>query len=110
MKKIEKKFILSIPLAVISFEIFLGILFGYFFGKLFSGQKTGQPGKVKSIILGIGRYRVHLHHWVLSTGILILNLLGGVFLPFPKFSLSFLGGLAIQGILCYSDWHKIVIK
>lgn len=110
MVKFNKKFFLSIPLAFVSFQIFLGILLGYFFGKIVSGKKTGEPGKIRSIILEMGRYRLHLHHWLLSVGILILNFLGGIFLPFPKFSLSFFGGLAIQGILCYSDWHKIVIK
>lgn len=110
MRKLDKKFFLSIPLALISIQIFLGVLLGYFFGKIVSGKKTGEPGKIKSIILKIGSYKLHLHHWLLSTSVLVLNLLGGIFLPFPKFSLSFLGGLAIQGILCYSDWHKIIIR
>jgi len=33
------------------------------------------------------------------------------FSPLPmNFSLGFSGGLVFQGILCYDDWHKILIK
>jgi len=110
MIKISKKFLLSIPLALISLQIYLGIILGYSLGRFLSGKKTGCSGKIKSIILRIGSYRLHLHHWLLSLAILILNLLTTFFLPFPQFSLSFLGGLMIQGIFCYPDWHKILVR
>ena len=110
MVKISKKFLLSIPLALISLQIFLGIVLGYFLGKLFSGKKPGQPGKIKSIIFYIGRYKLHLHHWLVFLSILILNLLTSLFFPFPKFSLSLLSGLMIQGIVCYPDWHRILVR
>jgi len=110
MIKINKKFLFWIPLALISLQIFLGIIIGYFLGKFLSGEKIGHQGTIKSIVLRLGRYRLHLHHWLLCFGILILSLLTKIFLPFPQFSLSFLGGLMIQGIVCYPDWHKIFIK
>jgi len=110
MVKISRKFLLGIPLALISLEIYLGIVLGYFLGKFLSGKMTGQSGIIKSIVLQIGNYKLHLHHWLLSLGVLIFNFLSIFFLPFPQFSLSFLGGLMIQGILCYSDWHKILIR
>ena len=108
--KVNKKFLLSIPVALISLEIYLGIIFGYFLGKFLSGKKTGQPGVIRSIILNFGSYKLHLHHWVLSSGILIFSFLTSFSLPFSQFSLSFLSGFAIQGIICYSDWHKILIR
>ena len=108
--KKNKKFLLSIPVAFISLEIYFGIIFGYFFGKFVAGKKSGQKGLVKSIILKFGNYKLHLHHWLLSLGILISAFLASFFLPFPQFSLSFIGGLMIQGILCYPDWHKIIIR
>jgi len=110
MIKINKKTLLGIPLAIISLEIYLGIISGYLFGKFFAGKKPGQQGTLKSISLSIGNYKLHLHHWLLSLAILIFNLLLKFFLPFPKFSLSFFGGLMIQGIFSYPDWHKILIK
>ncbi|MBZ9578591.1 hypothetical protein KJA14_01945 [Patescibacteria group bacterium] len=108
--KINRKILLGIPLAIISFEIYLGIILGYFLGKFLSGRKTGQSGIIKSIVLNIGNYRLHFHHWLLSLGILIFNFLPNFSFPFSQFSLSFLGGLVIQGIFCYSDWHKIFIR
>ena len=108
--KENKKFLLSLPLALISLEIYFGIIFGYFFGKFISGKKPGQKGLVKSIILNLGNYKLHLHHWLISLGILISNFLIGLYLPFHQFSLSFLGGLMIQGILCYPDWHRVIIR
>lgn len=110
MIKINKKFLLSIPLVLISLQIFLGIVLGYFLGKLLSGKKPGQSGKIKSIIFYFGRYKLHLHHWLVFLSILILTLLTSLFFPFPKFSLSFLGGLMIQGIVCYPDWHRILVR
>lgn len=108
MIKISKKFLLSIPLILISLQIFLGIILGYLLGKALSGKNTGRSGTIKSIVLNVGNYKLHLHHWLLSLGILILNLLSN--LSFPQFFLSFLGGLMIQGIFCYPDWHKILVK
>lgn len=110
MMRVSKKFLLSTPLALISLQIYFGIIFGYFFGKFLSGKKSGQSGKIKSINLHIGNYKLHLHHWLLSLGILIFNFLTSFSPPFPQFSLSFFGGLMIQGILCYPDWHKILIR
>lgn len=108
--KINKKFLLSIPVALISLEIYFGIIFGYFLGKFISGQGTGQKGLIKSIVFNFGDYKLHLHHWLLSLGILISTFLTNFFIPFPQFSLSLLGGLMIQGIFCYPDWHKILIR
>lgn len=108
--KISKKFILSLPVALISLQIYFGIIFGYFLGKFLSGKKTGKPGVIRSIILNFGNYKLHLHHWILSLGILIFSLLTSFSPPFSQFSLSFLGGFALQGIICYPDWHRILIK
>lgn len=110
MFRINKKFILSIPLALVSLQIFFGILTGYIIGRFLSGKKVGQSGIIKSIILQTGRYRLHLHHWLFSFGVLFLNIVMDFFLPFPKFSLSLLGGLTIQGIICYPDWHRILVR
>ena len=110
MFKINKKFLLSIPIALISLEIYFGIILGYFFGRFIAGKKPGQRGLIKSIVIKFGSYRLHLHHWLLSLGILISNLAISFFIPFPQFSLSFLGGLMIQGIICYPDWNRILIR
>lgn len=112
MKKlsVNKKIFLSLPVALISLEIYFGIVFGYFLGKFISGKKPGENGLIKSIVINFGNYKLHLHHWSLSLGILLSNFLVSFYLPFPQFSLSFLGGLMLQGIICYPDWHRILIR
>ena len=102
--------LLGVPLALISMEIYFGVIFGYFLGKFLAGQETGQSGRLKSLIFHIGSYRVHLHHWFLGAVLLLSVILFNLALPFPRFSYGFLGGCVIQGIHCYSDWAKILIR
>ena len=108
-KLVKPKFFLGTPLALFSLEIYFGAISGYFVGKFLSGKQAGQSGIIKSIILNIGQYRLHFHHWLYSLGILVLAIFYQ-FLPFPQFSFGFLGGLAFQGISCYSDWHKVLFR
>ncbi len=113
MKKLKKiikpKFFIPLSVALVSFEVYLGMVLGYFLGKFFSGPETGQPGKVKSLIFHIKGRRIHLHHWLICFGILIFAALSSR-LSLSFFSFGFLGGLMFHGIYCYSDWYKILTK
>lgn len=110
MKISKRKIFLSLPIALISFEIYLGILTGYLMGKIFSGKETGKPGIKKSTIFNLGRYQIHIHHWIAGAGIIASALIFNFSFPYPQFSYGFLGGIIFQGILSYSDWHKILVK
>jgi polyferredoxin len=110
MKISKKKILLGIPIILISLEIYLGIIFGYFVAKFFSGKQSGVQGKIKSFFLNIGNYRLHLHHWLLGLGTLISVTAFNLSLPFSRFSLGFFGGMVFQGIYCYSDWYQILIR
>jgi len=90
-------------MAIFSLEVYFGMIVGYFTANFFSS-------KLKSITFNIGKYRLHLHHWLLFLGVLPLILIYK-FSPLPiYFSSGFLGGLIFQGIFCYSDWHQILIE
>ena len=102
MKISKPKFLLGIPVALISLELFLGVLLGYLLPRLFGR-------KIPSVLFNIGSWKLHFHHWFIGIGILISALYYN-FLPFPQFSYGFLGGLIFQGITCYPDWHKIIIR
>ncbi len=108
-KLIKPKFFLGVSLALISIEIAVGLLLGYFIAKFFSGEKPGAQGKIKSLVFRIGRYELHPHHWSICAGVLGAGLFYNI-LPFPLFASGFLGGLIFQGIFCYDDWYKILIK
>jgi len=101
-KLVKPKFFLGIPLALLSLEIYLGVILGYFLTKFFTG-------KIPSLAFNIGNWRLHFHHWLYGLGILI-SAIWYQFLPFPQFSFGFLGGLVFQGISCYPDWYKILTK
>ena len=109
-KFVKPKFLLGIAIALISLELYLGVLFGYFLGKFLSAKKTGQENKwgIKSIVLHIGRWKLHLHHWFYGLG--ILTSLFFLNLSLPQFSYGFLGGLIFQGIISYPDWYKVLVK
>ena len=110
MKIPKSKILLTFPLILLSLEIYLGALSGYFLSKYLSAKTAGQKNRWwKSIVFEIGNYRMHLHHWLYSLAILIPGLYYN-FLPFPQLSLGFLAGAAFQGIHCYRDWHKVIIK
>jgi len=110
-KFINTKTILGGLLASLSFQVFLGSVIGYFFGKFFSGEKTGDPcaNPFRSWKFDIGKYKVHVHHWLICSLILATAVIWH-YLPVFKFSFGFLGGVIFQGISCYEDWKKIVVK
>jgi len=96
-----------------------GIIFGYLFfaswllgflvTKFAAGKVGGKQGKVKSIVIPFGKYRVHFHHWLISLGIIIFGLVINICFLTPAIFYGLLSGPVFQGIYCYSDWHKILI-
>ncbi len=109
MKLTKPKIFLGISLAFLSLQAFFGALCGYFLTKFLAGKEAGQPGKIKSLIFEIKNWRVHLHHWLIALGLLNVFLFWSP--PFfSQFSFGFLGGIVFQGISCYPDWYKVVVK
>ncbi|MDY6917909.1 MAG: hypothetical protein SVP26_08225 [Chloroflexota bacterium] len=96
-----------------------GIFFGYFFllswvlGFLVTswgaGAKTGERGRVRSIIIPFGRWRIHFHHWVIALLLIGLSFIKAVPYLSPAMVYGFLGGIAIQGIYSYTDWYRVLL-
>jgi len=80
-----------------------GMITGYFIAKNLSG-------KISSIQIPIGRYKIHVHHWMLALLGLITVAFTDTYRFFPPFALGFGGGFLFQGIYCYTDWHRILKK
>lgn len=109
LKTIEpKRLFLGIPLAILFWELFFGIILGYLSACFLSGKEAGFQGKIKSLIFNIGRWKIHFHHWLYCSTILISLLF--IKLPLPQLSFGILGGLILQGIVCYPDWHRVIIR
>jgi Kef-type K+ transport system membrane component KefB len=98
----KKSKIIPAILAIFSFQIYFGAILGYYLAKNFSK-------KVRSLVFEIENWRLHLHHWLVCSLVLISSFFFD-FLSLPNFVLGFLGGMIFQGIYCYDDWHKILIK
>ncbi len=96
----------SIVLGFMSFLTFL--VSGYLIAKYLGSKKIGERGKVPSVRFYMGKYKLHLHHWLISIAAMALPLLRG-WGTFPAELYYGLGcGIAFQGIYCYSDWHRIL--
>jgi hypothetical protein len=98
----KKSKIIPTILALFSFQIYFGAILGYYLAKNFSK-------KVRSLVFEIKSWRLHLHHWLVCFLILIFSFFFD-FLSLPNFALGFLGGMIFQGIYCYDNWYKILIK
>jgi len=115
MEKVKKPLLLfsfGVALAYISaIPFYSGSFLGYILAKFFSGKSTACQGRLKSIILNVGTYRIHLHHWFISVLIILGLLIKGICLSeFLLGTFGFLAGLIFQGIYHYQDWHRILIK
>ena len=94
---------------ILGYLFFVGWLPGFVLTKYMAGKTSGKQGRIRSIVIPFGRHGVHLHHWLISSGIIILSLIISVHFLASAISYGVLGGLVFQGIYCYSDWHKILI-
>jgi hypothetical protein len=109
----KRKLVCTLPLLasgiILGYPFFVSWLLGFVPTRYMAGKTSGKQGRIKSIIIPFERHGVHLHHWLIASGIIILNLIIDV--PFLASTISYgvLSGLVFQGIYCYSDWHKILI-
>jgi len=97
MKVISKKRLIAI-LSTAAFTIILGYLFllsllmGFLASKLVAGDSVGERGKLRSIIIPLKRWGVHLHHWLYSSFLIILSSITGVHFLTPEITYGLLGG------------------
>jgi hypothetical protein len=108
-----KKFIFPGITLIISLYISalfaVGIISGYICTILFH-KKLTQKGRLKPIVLRFGKWKFHLHHWVMG-GLALFSLwLGGGFPLLPEFCLGMLGGLVFHDIYSDREWYKIISR
>ncbi len=96
----------SIVLGFMSFLTFW--VSGYLIAKYLGSKKIGERSKIPSVWIPLGKYKLHLHHWLISVAAMAVPLLRG-WGTFPADLYYGLGcGIAVQGIYCYSYWHRIL--
>ena len=97
------KFILGIPIALISLRIYLAVVFGYFFARFLSGR-------LDSVVFNFGNYTLHFHHWMMGAAGLIFFLWYNLSPVIENLAFAFLGGLIFEGLSSYPDWNRILTK
>lgn len=106
-----KKFLPAIVLVTAAYYSFLftvGIMMGYVLCKMFCHLFV-HNGKIDSVFLDLGKWKLHLHHWIM--GFMVLGIVWVIdYLYLPTFFAGAVVGVILQDIYDYNDWHQIVIK
>ena len=92
----------------LGYLFYLGCAAGFVICKACGGAEEGIQGRVRSIIIPLHTHELHLHHWLISVVATVASAVHGFFLIAPGLFYGILGGLILQGILCYGDWHRIL--
>ena len=102
--KIKKsRLILGLSIALFSLKMYFGGIFGYLFAKFFSDR-------MNPLIFNVGSYKLHLHHWITGSTALTLAVVYDITPLMNQLFFGFMGGLIVQGIVSYSDWHRVLTR
>jgi len=91
-----------------SFLLASGILIGYIGSKVFSKYFI-EKGKVDCIFIDCGKWKIHIHHWILGALFLILVWFIDRFY-LPTFFTGAVLGIIAHDIYDFNDWHKVLVK
>ena len=91
-----------------SFLLALGFALGYIGSKIFSKYLV-ENGKVDCVYIDCGKYKIHLHHWILGALLLLLVWIIDFFY-LPRFFVGVVCGIMAHDIYDFNDWHKILVK
>ncbi len=91
-----------------SFLLALGLALGYIGSKVFSKYFL-ENGKVDCIYIDCGKWKLHLHHWILGALLLLIVWFIDYFY-LPRFFVGFVCGVIAHDIYDFNDWHKILVK
>ena len=108
-KKIAGAILLLAVAIIVSYLAVVSWFTGFLIAKYGGGKVDGVQGRVRSIMIPLGRYKLHLHHWLICSGLIVIGIVRSfyLFMP-PEIFFGLLGGLAFQGVYCYNDWHRII--
>ena len=91
-----------------SFLLSLGLLLGYIGSKIFSKYLI-ENGKIGSIFIDCGKWKLHMHHWILGALLLLIVWLIDYFY-LPSFFVGVVLGVIAHDIYDFNDWHKVLVK
>jgi len=84
---------------------------GFLLVKYLGSKTIGEPSKVRSYFIPLGKYKIHLHHWLLSScAIVMFTLFRGAYVLPSDLFYGFFGAIVFHGIYFYGDWYKVLIR
>ena len=89
-----------------SFLLALGLALGYIGSKIFSKYLL-ENGKVDKIYIDCGKWKIHLHHWILGALLLLIVWFIDYFY-LPRFFIGVVCGIIAHDIYDFNDWHKVL--
>ena len=91
-----------------SFLLALGLAIGYMGSKIFAKILLDR-GAVDSIYIDCGKWKLHMHHWILGALLLLIVWFIDYFY-LPRFFVGVVTGIIAHDIYDYNDWHKVLVK
>jgi len=91
-----------------SFLLALGLALGYIGSKIFSKYLI-ENGKVDCIYIDCGKWKIHMHHWILGALLLLIVWFIDYFY-LPRFFVGAVCGIIAHDIYDFNDWHKVLVK
>ena len=91
-----------------SYMLCLGLVLGYLGCKLYH-KKFIESGKVDLIFIDCGKWKFHLHHWIMGAVLLLIVWVIDYFY-LPTFFVGAVAGIIAHDIYDYNDWHKVLVK
>jgi len=105
-----------IAILVLSASLIFGYLYflissisAYMITKYLSAKGTAESSKIPSLVLPLGKYKLHLHHWLIASAGIAVVLIQGAWFFRSDLAYGVLSGIAFHGVHCYDDWHKILL-
>jgi hypothetical protein len=87
----------------------VGLILGYFGTKLYCKAFNIDENSDRRIFIDCGKFQIHVHHWILGAGILLLVWIVDYFY-LPTFFTGAMFGMMAHDIYDFNDWHKVIVK
>lgn len=111
MAEKTKKFIIPGLTLLFSFSLSslfaLGGIIGYAMTSLFC-RRYMSTGKVKSVILHLGNWEMHVHHWIYGVIIVLAIVWFESLSILPNLYLGLIGGLIFHDLYTDEKWYKVI--
>ena len=91
-----------------SFLLALGLAIGYLGSKVYS-KLILEKGHVDCIYIDCGKWKIHMHHWILGALLLLIVWVVDYFY-LPRFFVGVVCGIMAHDIYDFNDWHKILVR